>query len=851
MESHETPRTRPVRDGLLTLALTFIIWLVVSWPLPLHVGSAVPMGATGFGTESQVEVMMPGDHLQLMFHYWLMSDYIRGGTPWFYNFYEMNTGDDAERYEPGPYYIPFSLLFTIGYLTGNHSIGWNFAGFVSLWVTVWLTLLLCRRYSDYEGAAWLGAALSILLPYRWLTLFGGSPTGFGMMMVPLTFLGLDYAVRDGKWRGGWMAGLGILLAGCSDTHTFFFAVLFTPVWCLAALIWRGAFDVWKPRFLIRRALVLLPVPIMAWLAIKLSHTITGDIEASTAKAGRTLQEVALFSPHPAGLITFEELGLTNHIYIGFLIPLLLLAGLAAGLFAWKRGAARKTIVLGGLILSSTVVVFLSLGPFGPFDAEVFILARQLIPPYELIRQPAKIFSVLPILFAVAGTIAVGLLARSNRRMISWGAGLAAVLILIEIDLQIHPQLSVVYEKEPAYEAVTEDARTRGMDPHLLVLPLWPGDSHQSSVYQHYASLYRIRMINGYRPFVPARYIRDAFKAYESANLGILSDAQLDSLRDKGIHHIILHENIFPEKVSPFPVTYTLFNLLNHPRLDLLKQSGPVWAFRIRDLARPEVGNVAMESYPPAALFEAERMRRLGGDVITDETASFGSYVRMGEPGNRLYLRPIGAGPAPGLRWMIRARGTGSLSVHQNIGEHEADRSRLTVSADDWTWLEVPSVMPDGMQFIYPAFERAEGRVDIDQVLLAAGEWPVWMPGDEATFRAGDFFHAGHIRAEDLAVVFDSRHERRGIVLYGPRMPAPPGRYEAVIDLSTEAERGSHLGEWTVESPPGTERVRIGMTAGEPVIIPFTLAGNHILQLIMVSETTDSFSIGDIHIKRLE
>lgn len=45
---------------------------------------------------------------------------------------------------------------------------------------------------------------------------------------------------------------------------------------------------------------------------------------------------------------------------------------------------------------------------------------------------------------------------------------------------------------------------------LLGLPLWPGDSHQSSRYEYTITQTRAPMVNGYSPVAPAAYVDQVF-----------------------------------------------------------------------------------------------------------------------------------------------------------------------------------------------------------------------------------------------------------------------------------------------------------------------------------------------------
>jgi hypothetical protein len=130
------------RRLLISLLVTLGIWLVFSWPLPRHVGSAIPAGGTSGLTRPPAAPMQSGDHLQLLYHFWLFSDMLGGRTPWFHNLYEFNTGDDAGRVEPGSYYFPFSLFFAAGQALDGPALGWNLSGFLALWLTYLGTLLL-------------------------------------------------------------------------------------------------------------------------------------------------------------------------------------------------------------------------------------------------------------------------------------------------------------------------------------------------------------------------------------------------------------------------------------------------------------------------------------------------------------------------------------------------------------------------------------------------------------------------------------------------------------------------------------------------------------------------------------
>ena len=96
---------KPSKRFLLSILVSLTVWTLFSWPLPRHLFSAIPLSAQSHGT--RIRAMAPGDHLQLLYHFWLFSDMIEGKTPFFSNPYEFNTGDDTARHRLDPFFFPF------------------------------------------------------------------------------------------------------------------------------------------------------------------------------------------------------------------------------------------------------------------------------------------------------------------------------------------------------------------------------------------------------------------------------------------------------------------------------------------------------------------------------------------------------------------------------------------------------------------------------------------------------------------------------------------------------------------------------------------------------------------------
>ena len=835
----------------LSLILASLAWAALSWPLPLHMSSAVTISSHGGGDGGEILPMIPSDALQLLYYYQLVKDWITGATPVFYNLYEFNFGNDEERYFPGGYYLPFSLIYALGASLLGQAFGMNLTVIVSLWFTVLGTWLLVRRYVADEWIVALFSVFAIVFPYRWITLFDASPTGFAMMWVPFIFLGLDMAVRDGNIRGGLLSAATLLLVYVGDVHVFFFIVLATPAWCLLALTMKSSI----PGDLTQRFPVmfkaLLPVAVSAVLVVFVVRFQSAMLEETHMAGGRSLGEVALFSPTKDGFFQWKPGTIANQVYLGLPLGVLLVAGgLALIVLAARRYRFEsRTLLFWGLLMGgATLAALLALGPHGLRHGGLFALVRELIPPYAMIRQAGKIFCLMPTLMAVAGAVSLSALIRVAP-FGSWWRGLClsvfGAALLVGYTVNSSPALTRLQEAQGAYRAVAEDARAQGMIPRALVVTLWPGDSHFASVYQHYALAHRVRIVNGYSPAFTKAYFENVFLRFYNINLGYLGNEQIDELLSRGIGHLILHEDMYPEKVAPFPIIFAIKSFLEHPRLEFLEQDGSVWAFRMLENSRSPIGG-ALTEYPaakkwdsffPARHWEMERSKVNNADHVEDVVASGRAYMALTRQDAAITLAPTGAPPAPHLRWLIRAKGEGELQAHVQVNGEEKFTQELTVEAAEWTWLQVPAPISSYAE-IGLRLERVTGNVGLDSALLTAGNWLFLEPGESLRIPAPSFFHAGYTDLEKGHLVFRRKYEPRQLIFYGPKMPFAPGEYAIRFSFDSSAEAGVKLGmlhvetDWNAKKGPGFPvvagrllQVQMNVTNSLPVNLVFDYFGN--------------------------
>lgn len=804
---------------LLAGLILFAVW---SWPLPSHFASGIAASAENVEKDN-VRTMIPGDHLQFLYHMWLAQDTFVGRTPLFHNLYEFNVGDDAERREVRPYYLPFSLFFTVGSLLGGRAFGWNLAILISLWISGWFSWKLARRYVADEGVAAMLALAALAFPFQWITWLSGSPTGFAMMWVPILLYGIDRWIADQRAAGAALAGAAVFFSEWSDTHVFFFSVLLAPVWVIFSFLHRYGFQWpskadWRGWF--RSAWVL--VLFVALAAIKAMGVRQG-LQDTAIAAGRSLHEVDLFSHGLAGLVDAGRAG--GKIYVGYWGLTLLAAAFLAGLArVVRRRKEAAGWILMALVLGVVGIFLLSTGTRNPLGPRAWAAWMKLVPPYGMIRQPDKIFCILPALTMVVGALAFGTAGAGTRK--GPARILCAVLLLplgIDYAARLDPTICRLDDRQGAYEAVAEHARAQGRDPRALVLPLWPGDSHYSSLYQHYVSLYRIRMANGYRPTARKKYVDEIFEPFQALNSGWPTDAQLDALRARGIDHLILHEDAFPEKVSSFPVDATLANLLGHPRLERLARDGPVWSFAIRETPVPRAPGAGAPAVPvlfPVRYWDWEQGDWPAGAVGEAADAIGGRFARgiapMAAGAASRWIRT--AGPVP-MEWHVRVRGTGAFDLEMQVEPGGTFNESRQVDAKEWTWVRV------AVQGLHPAAEQTarlrvtEGALDLDALLLTRAGWIPPAPGETKTIPAVCFFRAGHTLDDFGGVAFRRDRDPNAVIFYSRNLYLEPGVYRVRAEIETAAAPGTELGSLVMRpGPDGAEDHRVPVRSGEPAVI---------------------------------
>lgn len=791
------------RIPLLTAVGTLLLFFIWTQPLMFHWSEGIPSSASNLESPAW-RTAIAGDHLQLLYHFDLAADMVEGRISWFTNPYEFNTGSDEDRFRPGAYFAPMSLLYAVLRPWMGQAAAWNTVLWVSVWMSAWFAWLWLRTFSFHRIGILAGVLIILTAPFRWGSLLGGSPAGIALMWVPFFLWRLNMGMMKPRIRDGFLIGLGLILMFWGDLQVFYLTSLFAPVFALITIGWcwqdlRAVFIQWWK---------LLPGGVTCLAAIGLFYRWRKTfLSGSKMSEGRTWQELALFSPRPSDLIDAQP-GPGETVYVGGVLFLILMVCLCVAVWrsASTSDGVSKWLRPGTCLLAAGTIVFgicLALGTNGPSGGWAIRVARSALPYFDMIRQSFKVFAVVPVLMAwllAAGTssLVTSLRAKPRFAKTAVGAGLS-ILILFPYSRHIHATVSLLPSPQDAYAAVARDAEQRGIEtPHILVIPLWPGDSAETSVPMHLAQHYHLRMVNGYSPVVSEAYFNNVFRELESINQGQMSQHQVDILKEMNVDYVIIHTDRFPEKVSPFPIRNTLAGLSRHPNLTPLAQAGPVTAFSL------EAGSVDSISKPsgiappgirfPARRYEAERLPGVTSEGRRAEEGTQGGHFQRVSAGQTVSTPPARIAPDPKNHWYLRVRGSGTLLANTvPIADSSAGAQQITVNQTDWTWMKIPLQSSGNFSPTPLELTVQSGEVDLDVLVLSGSEDLLNIPPEGLRLPAAWFFHAGYAGPDGESVFFRPGHDPSSVVWYGPILPLSPGTYRFKLHTRVEKE-GSTVGE---------------------------------------------------------
>jgi hypothetical protein len=496
------------------------------------------------------------------------------------------------------------------------------------------------------------------------------------------------------------------------------------------------------------------------------------------------------------------------VYVGVVAAALALIGLAALRRVADPGRRARTVFFA---VAGLVGLLLAVGP--NLDLlPVYHLFFRVVPMFNFPRVSGRILAIGAVGLALLA--ALGLAALRQRAGRRAGIVTAVVFALLVADYlpARAPGLTTLPLAHPVYERL---ARERTAGETILELPIWPGDSAWTSNYLWYVTRYRNLLLNGYSPATPRTYVESVFKPLYPLDFGEMRRPQYDLLSRLGIRFIVFHEEVYPRKISDFPVRLAVKNLRGSRYLETVAGAPPLWLFRLRPEPPADGELVAGAVSPLGSLWEVEQSNAAGGVRVDDPLASGGAVVSfpagpagpLGRPfPGRVY--PSGSyrvqarflaerpGGAPGISLQVRLGNPGSV-VSSAAVLPGADRdgivdleTRFTLASPEQVFVQGATDGSSAVRWDYLllSFEGApEPQLEVEIEDL----WHMGTPFDDPAASGGE------------AVEFPAGF--RDFAISGPDRVLPAGAWVARL----------RVGDEPPASAAGPERFVVGLSNVEP------------------------------------
>ncbi|MFL5919603.1 MAG: hypothetical protein ACJ74L_06095 [Gaiellaceae bacterium] len=461
--------------------------IAATWPAVLHARSHFMSG----GAEANGEAA-PGDHLQSLYHYWLVGHQLEHGrAPWRdpYTFQPEAT--------PQPNYAgwPFGVLFwPLGSLFGLVG-GWNALQLVvyvlaGLFACAWL-----RELGLPRGPALAGGLAFAIAPYR-VQQSVGHLLGPISILLPLCLWAFE---RGWLWLSA-AALVSVPLSG--QVHLALGAIPFVVAYALC-------------RTRNRRTLAAVLGGAVAAVAAGLLVRET-LIAGSTESGGRKLAEITRYSANVGDFVS-RNLGQgrsEQFVFLGWLTPLIALAGLVLLV------RARRYALAGVLAAGVVIPVVLALGTNTPIYSALW----HALPPFRFPRVPERLLPIACLCLAALFAFAV---ARTRLALV------AIALLFVDLHAQVYRESAAGSPAPVAYHGPGR----------VLELPIFDPSVHLGSVYLWYDTASQRQRPAGYATTAPraAKRIADRLQRLNCGDWSGDTSGLLDRL---GVRAIALHLGLY-------------------------------------------------------------------------------------------------------------------------------------------------------------------------------------------------------------------------------------------------------------------------------------------------------------------
>jgi hypothetical protein len=488
-------------------------------------------GAPGRGEAS------PGDHLQSVYHYWLVGHQLEHArAPW----RDPYTFQPEAKPQPNYAGWPFGFLFwPLGAAFGLVA-GWNLLQLVVYVLAGAFACAWLRELGLPRGPALAGGLVFAVAPYR-VQQSVGHLLGPISILLPLSLWAFERARRGSGW---WLALSGAAVASIPLSGQVHLALGAIP-FVLAYAVCRT-----RDRRLVAGAAAGAAAAIGAGLLVR--ETL---IKGSTESGGRKLAEITRYSANVGDLFSrhLEHGRSEQFVFVGWLTPLLALAGLAL-LVRARQYALAALLALGVL-----VPVVLALGTNTPLYSALW----HALPPFRFPRVPER-------LLPIAGLCLAGLVAFALSRARIAVAVVAIALLLVDLHVQVYRESAAGDPDPVAYHGPGR----------VLELPVFDPSVHYGSVYLWYDTASQRQRPGGYSTTAP-RAAKPTADRLQRLNCGDWSDDTAGELDRLGVRAIALHLGLYDRVDATGSTAWFAWRSLLDHGWTVQRTAGPVWLFEHR------------------------------------------------------------------------------------------------------------------------------------------------------------------------------------------------------------------------------------------------------------------------------
>lgn len=506
------------KKTLVVLSIFFILSLVFTYPLPLHLGSAVE------------------DRQDALLNVWI--------TAW--DGHQLLADPlhlfDANIFYPYPRTLAYSelllgnalLALPLTAATGNPVLGYNVALLLSFALSALGAYLLVLRLTRSPAAGFLAGLLFAFSSYRLTNL--AQAQLLTTQWIPFALLALHDLLDRGRPR---QAALFVLFFSLQALSSFYYGLLLAlavaayGLWFLAVRRRPLRMRVLVPAIAVT-ALVLLPfaLPYFRVQAEMGFHRTLADSEPFSATLRQYWMVPARSLLHGRWLPS-DDTPIAGGYPVDALFPGLVALGLAAVGLLRGRGRMRWFFVLLAVVaflLSLGPRLYLAPGrPAGLDLALPYAWLYALVPGFQALRAPVRFDALVSL--ALAALAGYGLVALSGRRaLVALLAGLVLAESLAWPGATAEP-VPVGEEVPPVYRWLAKEA-----DPGpILELPMAFAPGGPQLEYQYLSTYHWRTTPDGYSGFLPPEhgqvaYEMERFPAERSVSL----------LQALGVRYVVLH-----------------------------------------------------------------------------------------------------------------------------------------------------------------------------------------------------------------------------------------------------------------------------------------------------------------------